>query len=429
MRRTLLILLSVVLVPAPLTRGNEPTTAAATRIAVAPHDWPWWRGLDRNGIAAADQEPVFRWSSAENVLWKTPVPGRGHGSPTVVGDQVFLATADEQADSQSVLCFDRNTGAQIWKTEVHRGGIVRKGNEKSSQASSTVACDGERLFICFLNQAAVYTTALTRDGRQLWQTKICDYTVHQGYGSSPAIYGPLVLVSADHKEGGAIAGLDRGSGKVVWKHERPATANYASPIVLPVAGRDQLVFQGCDKVSSFEPLTGKQLWEIDGSTTECVTSPVTDGKLVFTSGGYPRNHISAVHADGSGRVAWENNVRVYVPSLLHRDGFLYGVTDAGIAMCWNSSTGQEVWKERLGGTFSASPVLVGSHLFATNEAGKTFIFLADPTRFQQTAENQLGEEVFATPTICGGRIYMRIAIGAGDQRQEFLYCLGRSAAP
>lgn len=403
----------------------EPPNAADAGISFGPTDWPWWRGPARNGVAANDQQPVLEWTDTENVLWKTPIPGRGHGSPTVVGDQVFLATADEQADVQSVLCLDRQTGARLWKTDVHRGGIVRKGNEKSSQASGTVACDGERLLICFLNQDAVYTTALNRDGEQLWQTKICDYTVHQGYGSSPAIYGPLVLVSADHKAGGAIAGLDRASGKIVWKQERPATANYASPIVLTVSGRDQLLFQGCDKVSSFEPLTGKKLWEIDGSTTECVTSPVTDGKLVFTSGGYPRNHISAVHADGSGRIAWENDVRVYVPSLLHHQGFLYGVTDAGIAMCWNSTTGEEAWKERLGGTFSSSPVMVGSQIFATNEAGKTFIFKVDPRRFELLGENQLGDEVFATPVICGSRIYMRVATVAEDERREFLYCLGR----
>ena len=90
---------------------------------------------------------------------------------------------------------------------------------------------------------------------------------------------------------------------------------------------------GCDLVSSFDPLTGKTLWEIEGATTECVTSTVTDGKYVFSSGGYPRNHLAAITADGSGKIVWDTNDRVYVPCLLYRDGHLYGVMDAGVAAC------------------------------------------------------------------------------------------------
>jgi outer membrane protein assembly factor BamB len=115
-----------------------------------------------------------------------------------------------------------------------------------------------------------------------------------------------------------------------------------------------------------------------------------------------------------------------VPSLLVRDGHLYGVLDAGIATCWKCDTGKELWKGRLGGTFSASPVLVGEHVFATNEAGRTFIFKATPDAFDLIGQNQLGDEVLATPTICGGRIYLRVATTSNGQRQETLYCLGKS---
>src|SRR5205814_107416 len=151
-----------------------------------------------------------------------------------------------------------------------------------------------------------------------WQTKITDYVLHQGFGSSPAVYQSLVIVSADNKGTGVIAGLNRVTGKIVWKQERPKTPNYTSPIILRVDDREQLLFTGCDLVTSFDPLTGKKLWEIGGSTTECVTSTVTDGQLIFTSGGYPKNHLSAVRADGSGKIVWENKTRVYVPSLLVR---------------------------------------------------------------------------------------------------------------
>ena len=129
-------------------------------------------------------------------------------------------------------------------------------------------------------------------------------------------------------------------------------------------------------------------------------------------------------ADGSGKVVWENGSRVYVPSMLVRDGYLYSVLDAGFAMCSKCDTGKEVWKNRVEGTFSASPVLVGDHVFATNEAGQTFIFKATPDTFDLVAENSLGGEVFATPTICGSRIYFRVADQVDGQRREKLMCVG-----
>lgn len=420
----LLIVSLAAFATSPLPAADDSSPAAAEPIAVADRDWPWWRGRDRNGVAAADQDPPLRWSESENVLWKAPVPGRGHSSPTVLGDRVLLTTADHERQIQSVLCYDRTSGALRWKTDVHQGGFPEKMNEKATMASSTAATDGRYVFVNFLNDGAVYTTALDLDGEQIWQTKISDYEIHQGYGSSPAVYESLVIVSADNKGGGAIAGLDRASGKVIWKQERPSLPNYASPIVLHTAGRDQLIMTGCDLVSSFAPLTGEKLWEVEGATTECVTSTVTDGELVLTSGGYPENHISAVRADGSGEIVWENGMRQYVPSMLARDGYLYTVADAGIATCWNIATGEELWRSRLGGTFSASPVLVGDRIFATNEDGETFVFRALPEKFDLVAENELGERVFATPAICGDRIYMRVATRQNDEWEEMLYCLG-----
>ena len=403
-----------------LSGAEENRGAAAPKSA----DWPWWRGPRRDGVADAGQTALLKWSGKEHVIWQTPIPGRGHGSPTVVGDQVFLATADAEREIQAVSCFHRLTGERMWQTEVHQGGFEKKGNEKSSLASCTVACDGERVIVNFLHAGAIYTTALGRDGKQLWQTKITDYVLHQGFASSPAIYQSLVIVSADNKGVGLIAGLERATGKVVWKRNRPKMPNYTSPIILTIAGRDQLLLTGCELVTSLAPLTGEKIWEIEGSTTECVTSTVTDGQLIITSGGYPKNHVAAVRADGSGQIVWENTARVYVPSMLIKDGYLYAVLDEGVATCWKADTGKELWKGRLKGTFSASPVLVGDLIYATNEAGKTYIFKANPKSFALVGENQLGDSVFATPTICGGRIYMRAASQVDGKRQETLYCLG-----
>ncbi len=402
---------------------------ARSGVAQRESDWPYWRGQNRNGVADPNQQPPLRWSDSQNVIWKTAIPGRGHGSATVLGDQVFITAADSASQKQWVISLDRDTGKERWRTTVHEGGFEVKGprqpNEKASLASSTVATDGEQLYINFYNDHAIWTTALDLQGEIIWQRKISDYTVHQGYGASPSIFGDLVIVSADNKGGGAIVGLDQKTGQEIWRHERPEKPNYSSPIIVVAAGCAQLILTGCDLVTSLDPLTGQPLWEIEGATTECVTSTVTDGSRIFTSGGYPKNHISAVAADGSGDVVWEINVRAYVPSMLQRDGYLFAVLDAGIATCFRSSDGEEMWKARLGGTFSSSPVLVGDLIYAINETGQGFVFKADPERFQQVAENQLGDSVFATPTICGSRIYLRVGRHEDDKRQEYVYCLGQ----
>lgn len=410
-----------------LLTGWTLASAFAEPIQVGDSDWPWWRGPDRNGIAMDDQSPPTRWSGTENIKWKAPVPGRGHGSPIVVGNQIYLATADEANATQSVIAFNRETGAQIWQTVVHKDGFdasKRQGHPRSSRASSTPASDGHRVFINFVTHGAVYTSALDLDGKLLWQQKVSDYVIHQGYGSSPAIYGPLVIASADNKGGGAIKAFDRVTGEPVWTVQRGALPNYASPIILRVDGKDQLLFTGHNLVSSFDPLTGRKNWESEGSTTECVTSIVTDGNLVVTSGGYPDKHTAVMRADGSGEELWRNRTEVYVPSMIIASDHLYGITDRGEAFCYALDNPEPVWEERVRGKFNASPVLVGDTLYALDANGTMHLFNASPTGFEPIAQNTIpATEVEATPAICGNQIYIRVANEVDGKRQEMLYCI------
>ncbi|MBL4886338.1 MAG: PQQ-binding-like beta-propeller repeat protein [Planctomycetaceae bacterium] len=385
-------------------------------------DWPCWRGLKQDGVAMPQKTPLS-WSETENIAWKLDLPGRGHGSPIIVGDYLYIAVAEKDKETRSLLCVDKKSGKKIWETVVHQGKPTPPKNARGTQASSTPACDGKRLFINFLHDDAMYTSALDLDGKIIWQTRITDYVVHQGFGSSPTMYGPLVIVSGDNKSGGAIAGLDRATGKISWIVKRPEMPNYPSPIILKVAGKTQLLMTGCEMVSSFNPLTGVKNWEVEGATTECVTSTVTNGELIYTSGGYPKNHVSAVKADGSNELVWENNTRIYVPSMLTRGKLLFMVADGGFALCLDSKSGEELWKGRLAGTISSSPVLVGNKIHVTNEEGETFIFKATKDSFELLGRNKLGDECFATPTICGNQIYTRVAFGAGEERKEVLYCI------
>ena len=270
----------------------------------------------------------------------------------------------------------------------------------------------------------VFTTAFDFMGNKVWQKKISDYILHQGFSTSPAIYKSLLIVSADNKGGGAICGLNKSDGKIIWKVNRPKKPNYASPIIFNINGKDELVFQGCDLVTSLNPLTGEKLWETSGSTTECVSSIVTDGEHVFTSGGYPKNHVAAIKADGSGEVVWENISRVYVTSMIVKDGFLFAIMDNGNAMCWDSKTGKNMWRERLNRATSASPVLVKDRIYAVDEFGNFSVFSANPKEFKILAKNKIGDQVYATPVICDSKIFIRAAELIDDKRQEILYCIG-----
>ena len=396
-------------------QGATPTPSA---------DWPAWRGPTADGQAVPGQKVPVHWNETENVLWRAPVRGRGHGSPTVAGSKIFLATADTQTEEQLVLCYERTTGKLLWQTVVHKGNIDMGGHRNASQASSTVTWDGESLYINFLNNRAVYTSALDASGKLLWQQRVSDFQVHQGFGSSPVVYESVVLVTADHRGGGKIAGLNKRTGQILWQQDRPKIANYASPSVLRAAGKTQAILAGCNLVASYDPLTGNKLWEVEGSTEETVVTAVTDGSRIFVGGGYPRNHTVAIEADGSGKIAWQNTTRAYVPSMLVREGHVYAVVDAGQAVCWKSDTGEELWREKVDRDFYGSPVMVGSRIYSTNQHGITSVFEATPTAFKLLAQNPLGDESFSSPSICGDRIYLRSA-KKGEPRQEFLWCIGQ----
>lgn len=401
----------------------SPALNVVAQDARAVADWPGWRGPSANGHAAPGQKLPLRWSESEHVLWNAKVRGRGHGSPTVIGERIYLATADVPKEEQLVLCFDRSTGKTIWESVVHSGNFVTGGHRNSSLASSDVVCDGERLYINFLNDNAIFTTALDFSGKVLWQRRVADFKVHQGFGASPVIYQSVVLVAADHRGGGKMSSLNKHTGEILWQQDRPPVANYATPAVVNAAGKTQVVLAGCKLVSSYDPLTGKKLWEFEGSTEETVVTAVTDGSRVFIGGGYPKNHTMAIEADGSGKIAWENTTRSYVPSLLVKNGYLFAVGDSGKATCWKADSGEERWSEKVDKEFYGSPVMMDSLVYVTSKGGTTSVFEATPEKFTLLAQNKLGDESFSTPAICGNRIYLRSA-KLGESRQEFLWCIG-----
>jgi hypothetical protein len=265
-----------------------------------------------------------------------------------------------------------------------------------------------------------------QEGDELWKQEVGGFRSKFGYSASPVVYRGLVILAADHSDGGFIAALDRTTGNIVWRRKRPNASSYASPRVVTLAGRDQVILCGCDLVVSYDPLTGAELWQTPGTTEATVGTAVTSRDRVFVSGGYPGAETLAL--DGNGKVLWRIKDKCYVPSLLATDEHLFLMQDDGIARCLDAATGKELWKQRVGGRFRSSPLLAGGQIYVTNMEGLTTVFAASPQGFQMTAENPLGNEAFASPAVSEGRLYLRCADDRSGPRQEWLYCLGETTA-
>ena len=383
-------------------------------------DWPMWRGPNADGVAAGPAVPT-KWSETDNVVWKVKLPGRGHSSPIIVDNRIYMETADESQKVQSVICLDRKTGRQLWQQTLFTENFEQQMHRENTQASSTLACDGSRLYSLFLNDRKIWATALDLNGKQVWQTEVGSFAAKFGYSASPTLYKSLVLLAADHQQGGFLAALNRTDGTIVWRKPRPEKSSYASPRVVTLDGKDQLVICGCKQVSSHDPLTGDKLWSTSGTAESGVGLPVTAGNLVIASGGWPERETIALKPDGS--VAWRSKSHAYVPSLLALDGHVYLVND-GIARCFEATSGKETWQKRIGGDFRTSPVASGGNIIVTDMAGKTTVFRANPNEFELVAENQLGTEGFASPAISRGQLFLRVADATNGPRQEWLYCIG-----
>jgi len=395
---------------------------------LSPSDWPAWRGPSNDGVAP-DQPIATQWDARTNIVWSADVPGRGHSSPVVVGQRLFLATALEDQQQQMVLAYDRDSGEPIWSAVAHRGGFTDRDrvHAQSTYANGTVACDGKQLYAAFLNAGRVHVTALGVDGRRLWQTDVGPFCSLYGYAPSPILYRSLVVVAADHVEGGYLAAIDRDTGQIAWRTPRPALSSYSSPMVAEVDGRPQLLICGCELVASFDPDTGKRNWSCPGTTESTCGTMVTDGMNVYASGGYPDRETICVRGDGSGEVVWRNKTSVYEPSLLLAGDFLFAVTDEGIAYCWSAATGERQWRKRLRGSLSASPVLCNGLILVSNRQGETFVFEASGEQYREVAKNQLGDDCYTSFALSDGLLFTRVGVRVDGGRQEKLYCIGTSA--
>jgi outer membrane protein assembly factor BamB len=271
------------------------------------------------------------------------------------------------------------------------------------------------VYVALLSQDGLWVTAVDLAGKIAWQTKAGPFSSQHGYGSSPVIYESLVIVASDHQEEGYVAALHRGTGDLVWRTLRGREPSYGTPILATAGGREQLLLAGKSRIDSYDPATGEQRWSSPGPSEITGNTLAWNEDLIFAGGGYPEKSVMAIRPDGS-EVAWQTDFQAYVPSPLAVGNRLFVIQDNGVARCLNAETGEEIWTKRLGGDFTASPVLAGDTIFVPNEEGTTFVFKA-ADRYEEIARNDVDDNCFASPVICGGRLYLRTL--------HHLYCIGK----
>lgn len=388
-----------------------------------PNDWPWWRGPARNGHSP-DQSAPTKWSESENIAWKTPIPGLGHSSPVVLGNRVFLTTGDGATQKQSALALDRGNGKILWERTVHEGNLGDIHGD-NSYASGTPCTDGERLFVCFQNNNAIHVSALNiEDGNILWSKNAGPHSKSFGTGASLALWGSNVYICDDspgagiERAKGWIAALHRGTGEFAWRTGRKSGAgSYGSPVVAELDGKPMVLLTGSGSITAYDPKEGKELWSRDGLGETSANTTAFSKNMAFGSSGYSSRPIIAVRSDGT--LAWKNsgNSGPYPPSMLWHDGFLYVLQDAGHLDCYVAETGEGKWSERVRGSYYASPILVGKHIYVCNREGLTTIVEANPEGCIEIAKNKLDGGINASPVAIGGKLFIRTA--------THLYCIGK----
>ena len=379
-------------------------------LSVLAADWPQFRGPDGQGHSSEKDLPL-EWGEDKNIVWKVPIPGLGWSSPVIQGDQIWLTTALGQGRSLRALSLHRKDGRILSEVEVFLKDSPGRIHSKNSHASPTPILEDDRVYVHFGAQG---TACLSSEGQVLWRTKL-EYNYVHGAGGSPTLFGDLLIVSCDGTDVQYVVALDKQTGQIHWKQSRgKAQMAFSTPLVIQEQGVDQLVSTGGDRVVSYDPLTGKELWWFPYDGFSLVPRPVHGLGLVYVCSGFNSPVLYALRLDGRGdlngsHLAWSLSKGVpFIPSPVLVGQELYIVSDNGVASCLDARTGKVLWKERLKGNFSASPLAAPERIYLLNEKGETTV-LAPGKEFKKLAANSIDGRTQASLAATNNAIYLRSA--------------------
>jgi outer membrane protein assembly factor BamB len=395
-------------------------------------DWAEFRGPGGQGISAEKDLPLT-WSSKENIIWQTELPGPGASSPITLGNRIYLTcytgcALDDKTPGtmedlrRHLLCLDRTSGRILWTKEFMPVLPEHKYHGEGSYhgySASTTITDGERLYV-FFGKSGVY--AFDLNGNQLWHTIVGKGISGWGSGTSPVLYKNLLLVNASVESGSMVA-LDKSSGKEMWRAPGISSAWNTPVLVHLPTGEVELVVSVSEWVVGLDPDTGKQLWKADGVHRYVCPSVIAHDGVVYAIGG---GHTSlAVKAGGRGdvtktHVLWRLNKGSNVSSPVYQDGYLYWVGDSGV-VCQSAATGKIVYHKRLqpdSGRMWASPVLADGKIYYVSQLNGTYVLAARP-EYELLAHNVFKDDKTrfnGSPAVSNGQILLR--------SDKYLYCIG-----
>ncbi len=375
-------------------------------------NWLRFRGPNGTGVSNLQGLPT-EWKESD-YEWSVTLDGKGHSSPVVYNDYLFVTSGFEDG-RRSVICLDALTGKQRWSDTITLD--PNRLHKKNSYCSSSPATDGERVYVAEADASHVIVNAYTLNGEKVWTRDLGEYVSSHGFGPSPILHKGLVILPRDQDGSGSVVALDAKTGKTKWTSDRSGTvAAYSTPMVIELNGQEQLVvINGATGLAGIDLSTGRQLWESGKLPERPVASPVFgNGLLLATCGSGGRGkYMVAVdpldHKEEKASVKIERKKLLpYVPTPVIKDQYVYFWNDDGTVCCLDMKGDftDEVWRQRVGGNYSGSPVLVDGKIYCISESGEVKVVDASPT-FRQYDGGNLGDNSHCTPAIANGRMYLK----------------------
>ncbi len=405
-----LVAMSVLLVGAAIE--GSPATAADV--------WPQFRGPSGDGVAPENSVPL-NWDPETNIRWRTELPGEGWSSPVIGGGIVYLSAAihrgsDADGDYDlALILVDQESGeirrvSSLIQQDSKSSPAIHK---KNSHASPTPVLSGDHVYVHFGHQGTVCTD---RQGNLRWVDREHSFNPVHGNGGSPVLVDGRLVFTCDGGDEAYVLALDAATGQEVWRSPRPVDAkqkfSFATPTVIESDSGPLVVAPGSDCVTAIDPAKGDIRWWARYSGYSVVPKPVVSGEHVLIATGYGSTKLLAFRTGGSGDVTdthldWEVDRGVpKTPSVLVHEGLVYLVSDEGLALCVDGASGEVVWRGRLGGNYSASPVLVGDRIYISSEQGVTTVMRVG-RELEKLASNDLQEATLASPAVAHGALFIR----------------------
>ena len=396
-------------------------------------DWPGFRGPWGNGWATVPGEVkplglALHWSEGQNVKWKTPIPHRGWSTPVVMNGQIWLTTATLEGNDFFAICVDADSGQIRFNEKIfHSDDPEPLGNNMNCYASPSPVIEAGRVYVHF---GSYGTACLDTDTcKVLWKRTDLPCRHYRGPGSSPVVFGDLLIVTMDGIDVQYVVALDKKTGKTVWKTDRTTEWDdldddgkpfmegdlrkaYCTPLIIETGGQTQMISVGAKAAYSYDPANGREIWKVRYPGYSNAACPVFGNGMAYIITGFGKTELLAVRVDGRGdvtdsHIAWKTGHLVSrTPSPVLVDDLLFAVSDNGILMCRDALTGEEVWQQRLKGNFAASPLYADGRIYCSNQLGTTTVFKA-ARECELLATNKLDSGFMASPAVAGKALFLR----------------------